>query len=567
MTVQQLAHLRSAMSKPISEYTVKQLRAMIAAVGMSDDLIEKSELRARAVEARKRGWSHFVMGAAIKGDEAQMRLLLEHIESVDFVDKVTEKTGHWLVTAPDDDKRTTTPLGQAAGWGHLRIVTLLLKHGASANLTSETGTPIWGAAQYGYVEIAKLLLRHDADVNIPDSEGCFPLHAAAEGGHLPMVQLLLANGADAKATTKLGATPLRCALNAKQRPCAEAILASLRGPEDVDPQTAKGRRSRALNEMEKRARDKTNAELRQSRDAGPQRQERGADAVPMPHLPPNIAQMLRNPNFMRESCEQMLKQDSPEAQIEGACGLFYRCNDKERGMNAMIAITRRFPNIARPFYELGVVKADFTGSLNEAIEAFKTCIRVDPTYRDAHSNLVFTLKQAGRIEEYREAMARALTAETGSKKNLLKSFDMVCEGCFQVDPTMADIRMETTDRPFSSYTFNTGTAPQKLSYCAGCNVALYCCQRCQKESWSDHKKICSQLKKLKDETKAPGYEVNNFIANGDIEQAMKAAVAAVGGENASLATRMSAGMAVFGANTSNERASDKASTSTIEDLD
>uniref|UniRef100_A0A1X7SEM0 Uncharacterized protein n=1 Tax=Amphimedon queenslandica TaxID=400682 RepID=A0A1X7SEM0_AMPQE len=60
-----------------------------------------------------------------------------------------------------------TPLAMACIRGHTKIVELLLKKGANANVTDENElTPLGNASIPGHTEIVKLLLEHGANVNV-----------------------------------------------------------------------------------------------------------------------------------------------------------------------------------------------------------------------------------------------------------------------------------------------------------------------------------------------------------------------------------------------------------------
>lgn len=92
-----------------------------------------------------------------------------------------------------------TPLGLASFFGHLRIVQLLLTHGAEVNHASENALrvmPLHSAVASRHVAIAETLLAYDAEVNARQAGGFTPLHAAAQNGQLNMVRLLMQYGAD-----------------------------------------------------------------------------------------------------------------------------------------------------------------------------------------------------------------------------------------------------------------------------------------------------------------------------------------------------------------------------------
>jgi ankyrin repeat protein len=98
------------------------------------------------------------------------------------------------VNAADD--RGTTPLQRAAGYGHVDLVELLIRHGGKINSEYRSRSALHAAAGEGQEATARLLLAHGADVRGVDEEGYTALHLAIIGGHLGLVQLLLDAGSD-----------------------------------------------------------------------------------------------------------------------------------------------------------------------------------------------------------------------------------------------------------------------------------------------------------------------------------------------------------------------------------
>ena len=61
---------------------------------------------------------------------------------------------------------SATPLHLAAQSGHLKIVMVLVQHGADVNAeTSENWTPLHLASAHGRNEVCKFLIRHNAKIN------------------------------------------------------------------------------------------------------------------------------------------------------------------------------------------------------------------------------------------------------------------------------------------------------------------------------------------------------------------------------------------------------------------
>jgi len=101
------------------------------------------------------------------------------------------------------------PLEEAAAYGDLSTVRLLLNSGTDPNYRDREGWPaIHWAAEEGHYEVVSLLLKHGANVNGISSYGTSPLHCAANGGRDKIVNELLQHGADPLMSTCHGWTPL-----------------------------------------------------------------------------------------------------------------------------------------------------------------------------------------------------------------------------------------------------------------------------------------------------------------------------------------------------------------------
>ncbi|XP_064917736.1 ankyrin repeat domain-containing protein 17 isoform X5 [Columba livia] len=128
-------------------------------------------------------------------------------------------------------KGDITPLMAAANGGHVKIVKLLLAHGADVNAQSSTGhlemvrflleagadqehktdemhTALMEACMDGHVEVARLLLDSGAQVNMPADSFESPLTLAACGGHVELAALLIERGANLEEVNDEGYTPL-----------------------------------------------------------------------------------------------------------------------------------------------------------------------------------------------------------------------------------------------------------------------------------------------------------------------------------------------------------------------
>ena len=108
-----------------------------------------------------------------------------------------------------DELCAEAPLHIAARFGNLDLAGLLLRHGASLELTDDEGaTPLGVAAAEGDVDMAAFLLDHGANPNAANNRGHSPLHIACVSGNIEMGELLLQHGADTAAPTGRGMTPL-----------------------------------------------------------------------------------------------------------------------------------------------------------------------------------------------------------------------------------------------------------------------------------------------------------------------------------------------------------------------
>uniref|UniRef100_A0A8C4GPZ1 Poly [ADP-ribose] polymerase n=1 Tax=Dicentrarchus labrax TaxID=13489 RepID=A0A8C4GPZ1_DICLA len=94
-------------------------------------------------------------------------------------------------------KQKSTPLHLAAGYNRVRIVQLLLQHGADVHAKDKGGlVPLHNACSYGHYEVTELLLKHGACVNAMDLWQFTPLHEAASKNRVEVCSLLLSHGAD-----------------------------------------------------------------------------------------------------------------------------------------------------------------------------------------------------------------------------------------------------------------------------------------------------------------------------------------------------------------------------------
>ncbi|EDL35127.1 mCG56111 [Mus musculus] len=101
---------------------------------------------------------------------------------------------HADVNAADNEKRSAL---QSAAWqGHVKVVQLLIEHGAVVDHTCNQGaTALCIAAQEGHVDVVQVLLEHGADPNHADQFGRTAMRVAAKNGHSQIIKLLEKYGA------------------------------------------------------------------------------------------------------------------------------------------------------------------------------------------------------------------------------------------------------------------------------------------------------------------------------------------------------------------------------------
>jgi len=81
---------------------------------------------------------------------------------------------------------------------HLKILKLLIKHGADINKKGKDGnTAISDASYWGCENNVEFLIKSGADVNIVKNNGFSPLISASSNGNILIVKMLLSAGANA----------------------------------------------------------------------------------------------------------------------------------------------------------------------------------------------------------------------------------------------------------------------------------------------------------------------------------------------------------------------------------
>jgi uncharacterized protein len=108
---------------------------------------------------------------------------------------------------------------------HLKIISLLLDHGAAVNDRQFGRTPIMGAAHEGTVEAIRLLIKRGANINAIANDGLTALMLAAGWNSVKVVKELISQGADVMKRDSKGKTARDYAREQKNAE-SEAILST-----------------------------------------------------------------------------------------------------------------------------------------------------------------------------------------------------------------------------------------------------------------------------------------------------------------------------------------------------
>jgi ankyrin repeat protein len=190
---------------------------------------------------------------------AMIRALVEHGANVNARTREVPPSRRWLYSLGDVswvDFTGQTPFLRAALSGDVATMRLLLEHGADPNLPTQAGTtPLMAASGVNWVvaqtytespqsllEAIELCLDHGADVNAVNSMGLTALLGAANRGANDIIRLLVANGARLDVVDKEGRSALRwaegvflAAVGAERKPATIALLEELGAPQIAAP--------------------------------------------------------------------------------------------------------------------------------------------------------------------------------------------------------------------------------------------------------------------------------------------------------------------------------------------
>jgi ankyrin repeat protein len=116
----------------------------------------------------------------------------------------------------EENKQISPSLLLAASLnGKIKLVKILLRHGADINVSDEAGrTPLMLSAKMGHKEVVGHLLQKNAEIDRKDKQGHTALSLSAHAGNFEIVALLINAGSNIQIKSKYGNTLLMLAADA-----------------------------------------------------------------------------------------------------------------------------------------------------------------------------------------------------------------------------------------------------------------------------------------------------------------------------------------------------------------
>ncbi|XP_023022675.2 E3 ubiquitin-protein ligase mind bomb 2 isoform X1 [Leptinotarsa decemlineata] len=138
--------------------------------------------------------------------------------------------------AEDQSNSLADQLVRAAAQGHLEAVRGLLKNAPRNAVEGRSSgkTALQVASHQGHVHVVELLLKCGASVNASDNDGDTCLHYAAFGNQPEVLDLLVKTGIEVNAANFSGCTALHIAAHKQPAKCIEILLAAGANPNCAD---------------------------------------------------------------------------------------------------------------------------------------------------------------------------------------------------------------------------------------------------------------------------------------------------------------------------------------------
>ena len=192
--------------------------------GNRDDVERRLLLEPALIRARENGLSPILVAAYHQQPALASFLADKTVTLTIFEAAATGKINNVIRLLARDPELVNAysvdgfqPLGLACYFGHFETAEYLVKAGAPINSISRNGlrvAPIQSGAAGRHLKIVKMLLDHGADPNIIEQGGFTPLHAAAQNGDIEMIRLLLYGGADLTIKSDNGKIAMDVAMDA-----------------------------------------------------------------------------------------------------------------------------------------------------------------------------------------------------------------------------------------------------------------------------------------------------------------------------------------------------------------